>query len=68
MQKKSYRILEEMLQGNSESCKRQIAARFDQIKELLIDSLSSAVPSSKAVRINSNFKNILIYVGITLKI
>ena len=49
MQKKSYRMLEEMLEGNSESCKKQISIRFDEIKTLLADSLSSAKPSSKAV-------------------
>lgn len=52
MQKKSYRILEEMLQGNSETCKKHVADRFDEIKSLLADSLSSAAPSSKAVSCN----------------
>ena len=64
MQKKSYRILEEMLQANSDSCKKQIAARFDEIKGLLADSLSSAAPSSKAVSIDSDFKSNIRYVSL----
>ncbi|XP_057307990.1 RRP12-like protein [Hydractinia symbiolongicarpus] len=51
MQKKAYRILEEICSSNSESCKNLVEEKFDELMSVLVDSLSSAVPSSKAPRL-----------------
>lgn len=49
MQKKAYRILEDILDGNSDVCKNIVQEKLDEIKSLLTESLSSAAPSSKGV-------------------
>lgn len=51
MQKKAYRILEEICDGNSQSCRTMINEKFDEIKVMLGDCLSTAVPSAKAPRL-----------------
>jgi len=51
IQKKSYRILEELLYSNSESCKALVTENFEEIKPMIVSSLSSAAPSSKAPRL-----------------
>ena len=49
MQKKSYRIIEEISESNSDISKSLARNKFDELKSLLANSLSTAVPSSKAV-------------------
>jgi len=51
MQKKSYRILEEICASNSSSCKKIIDDSMEDLKSKLSSSLSQAAPSSKAPRL-----------------
>ncbi|XP_047128483.2 RRP12-like protein isoform X1 [Hydra vulgaris] len=51
MQKKGYRILEELCDSNSEAAKDLVKDKFTELKKIFVDSLSSAVPSSKAPRL-----------------
>ncbi|XP_023218874.1 RRP12-like protein [Centruroides sculpturatus] len=51
IQKKSYRVLEEICKNNTEGCQFFIKNHICELKELLISSLSSSSPSSKAPRL-----------------
>merc|ERR1711962_126480 len=51
IQKKSYRILEELLYSNSENCKALVNEKLEELKPLIVSSLSAATPSSKAPRL-----------------
>ncbi|CAD5123292.1 DgyrCDS11650 [Dimorphilus gyrociliatus] len=52
VQKKSYRVLEEMCSKESEDCKKCIMENLPQLQKDLLDSLSSSSPSSKGPRLN----------------
>jgi len=51
VQKKSYRILEELFYSNSDSCKSLLEEKIEELKPIIISSLSTAAPSSKAPRL-----------------
>lgn len=51
IQKKSYRVLEEMCQNNSNYCETFIKNHIQELKELLLASLLSLSPPSKAPRL-----------------
>lgn len=50
IQKKAYRVLEEMCGGEREPCKRFVLANLEQLKVVLLDSLKSASSPAKRVR------------------
>lgn len=50
-QKKSYRILEELLDSNSESCKELVKQKFKKMQKVFTGSQDAAAPSSKAPRL-----------------
>lgn len=50
IQKKAYRVLEEMCGGEREPCKRFVFANLEQLKVVLLDSLKSASSPAKRVR------------------
>lgn len=49
IQKKAYRLLDEMLQSTSSACNSLVNDKLDEIKTILIDSLAAASPSSKGL-------------------
>ena len=49
LQKKSYRILEDICSGSSEELRQFVSSNLATIQETLLLSLSSSSPSSKAV-------------------
>lgn len=51
MQKKAYRLLEEVCGSDSDDCRAFIDSKLHEIKELLSDGLTSASPSSKGPRL-----------------
>lgn len=51
VQKKGYRMLEEILASNSKSCNDLLTEKFDEFKSMVADSVSNAAPSSKAPRL-----------------
>lgn len=51
VQKKAYRILEEMCGGPSETCRKFLATHLDQLQTMLLSSLSASAPSTKAPRL-----------------
>ncbi|XP_013779774.1 RRP12-like protein isoform X2 [Limulus polyphemus] len=51
IQKKAYRVLEELCQGQSEGCCSFVQQNLHDLQELLIDALSKSVPSAKAPRL-----------------
>ncbi|XP_064631172.1 RRP12-like protein isoform X2 [Lineus longissimus] len=50
-QKKSYRALEEICSSKSENCRNYVATHLSELQSVLINSLSSSSPSSKAPRL-----------------
>ncbi|BFY98332.1 hypothetical protein BsWGS_01372 [Bradybaena similaris] len=51
IQKKSYRVLEEICSGKTAGCRDLMASNLDKITETLLHSLSKSSPSSKAPRL-----------------
>ncbi|XP_076363846.1 RRP12-like protein isoform X2 [Tachypleus tridentatus] len=51
IQKKTYRILEELCQGRSEGCRSFVQENLPDLQELLTDALSKSFPSAKAPRL-----------------
>ncbi|XP_041369339.1 RRP12-like protein [Gigantopelta aegis] len=51
LQKKSYRIMEEICAGKSEDCQEFARRYLSQIQKMLLSSLSKSSPSSKAPRL-----------------
>lgn len=51
MQKKSYRILEEICGSKSTGCQTFISKNLSDLQNTLLSSLSTSSPSSKAVSI-----------------
>lgn len=51
MQKKAYRLLDEVLQSTSSACHSLVNDRLDEITTILIASLAAASPSSKGCRL-----------------
>jgi len=51
IQKKAYRILEELLYSNSEACKSLVEEKLEELKPMIVSSLSASAPSSKAPRL-----------------
>ncbi|XP_062852235.1 RRP12-like protein [Trichomycterus rosablanca] len=51
IQKKTYRVLEEMCGGDREPCKRFVLANLERLKEVLLDSLRSASSPAKRPRL-----------------
>jgi len=51
VQKKSYRVLEEMCSGKTEASRQLLKSEIDQIRTTLLASLSKSSPSSKAPRL-----------------
>ncbi|CAL1537608.1 unnamed protein product [Lymnaea stagnalis] len=51
IQKKSYRVLEEICRSQSPSCQELISTHLDEIRDSLLQSLSNSSPSSKAPRL-----------------
>lgn len=47
MQKKAYRLFEEILESRSAQCKEFVEIKLEEIKSLLSDGLTSASPSAK---------------------
>ncbi len=50
-QKKAYKILEEIAGSERENCKNFLAANLDQVRDVLLGSLSKASPPSQAARL-----------------
>uniref|UniRef100_A0A673H5S2 Uncharacterized protein n=1 Tax=Sinocyclocheilus rhinocerous TaxID=307959 RepID=A0A673H5S2_9TELE len=51
IQKKAYRVLEEICGGESASCKAFVLQNLEQLKTMLMDSLTTAASSSKRPRL-----------------
>ncbi|CAG5119515.1 unnamed protein product [Candidula unifasciata] len=51
IQKKSYRVLEEICSGKTAGCRDLLSSNLDKITETLLHSLSKSSPSSKAPRL-----------------
>lgn len=51
IQKKAYRVLEEMCGGERETCKRFVQGNLEQLKVVLLDSLKSASSPAKRPRL-----------------
>ncbi|XP_052468820.1 RRP12-like protein isoform X1 [Carassius gibelio] len=51
IQKKAYRVLEEICGGESASCKAFVLQNLEQLKAMLMDSLTTAASSSKRPRL-----------------
>ncbi|KAM9476778.1 RRP12-like protein [Clarias gariepinus] len=51
IQKKAYRVLEEMCGGEREQCKRFVLANLEQLKVVLLDNLKSASSPAKRPRL-----------------
>lgn len=51
MQKKAYRVLEELCEGTSEASQGFLKANLEDLQSVLLKSLSSSSPSSKAPRL-----------------
>ena len=51
VQKKAYRVLEEMCAGRSEENSAFVTSHLDELREALVKSLSSSGPASKAPRL-----------------
>lgn len=49
MQKKAYRVLEEMCGGSSVACRSFVLANLEQLQRALLDSLKSAASPAKRV-------------------
>ena len=52
LQKKCYRILEDICAGNSPESRAIVLEKLPSIQETLLQSLSASAPSSKAVSIS----------------
>ncbi|XP_009860563.2 RRP12-like protein [Ciona intestinalis] len=52
MQKKAYRLLEEICGSEKEACRHFVKTNLSELKIRLLDGLSTAAPSSKGPRIN----------------
>lgn len=50
MQKKAYRVLEEMCGGDREACRSFVLSNLEQLKQVLLGSLKTAASPAKRVR------------------
>ena len=61
VQKKCYRILEEMCLGKSDACKKFVSSNLTELQGILLKSLSSSSPSSKGVRKGDYFYHLALH-------
>nr|CAB3265793.1 RRP12-like protein [Phallusia mammillata] len=52
MQKKAYRLLEEICGSSNETCHQFVSCHLQELKSRLLDGLSASAPASKGPRIN----------------
>lgn len=50
MQKKAYRVLEEMCGGESDECRSFVVANLETLKAVLLETLKNASSPAKRVR------------------